>query len=99
MTTPTAHVGVAVDPPLLADLLVRLLKTPRRYVHRATTNSAHSCQIALITSAHENAVTAPVIVRLPDNKGNAGVGTITDAHGVTPVKIATVDDILAALER
>lgn len=93
------HIGIAVEPPLLADLLVRLMKTPRRYVHRADPASAHSCDVAVISSSYEQTVAAPLVLRLPDDEGNAGVATVTGPHGVTTVRIATFDDILAALER
>lgn len=96
-----ASVGIAVEPPLLADLLVRLLWTPDRPVHRHNPSDAparHTCDVAITSSCLEGTVTAPVAIRLPDDEGRGGWGSVVSGDQSSVVSIRSVDDLIALLD-
>ena len=93
------RVGVAVDPPLLADLLVRLLGTPERRVQRYNGRGLARLDLAVVSPAFEDALFAPVVIRLPGDHGDSGVGIVTTVDGDDPVVISDVDILLSMIGR
>ena len=92
--TGAARVGVAVDPPLLADLLVRLLSGPNRLLCRRKPSSLPlGCDVAIVSPSLEGSITAPRVIRLPGDEGSAGVGAVTTEEGSFPVAIGDVEAI------
>ena len=92
-----ARVGVAVDPPLLADLLVRLLSGPNLRLCRRPTSEPLGCDLAIVSPAWEGSITAPRVIRLPDDNGDVGMGAVTTEEGSFPVPIGDVEDISGLL--
>ena len=95
--TRTARVGVAVDPPLLADLLVRLLSGPSLRLCRILAFGPLSCDLAIVSPAWEGSIIAPRVIRLPDDNGDAGMGAVTTEEGSFPVPVGDVEDISGLL--
>lgn len=96
------NVGIGVEPPLLADLLRRLLWAPDRqvYVHRPSTGTGgRACDVAVTSRSLDDVVTAPVRIQLPDDEGVGGWGTMIVHDRCSVVSIRSVDDILALIER
>ena len=75
--TAAARVGVAVDPPLLADLLVRLLSGPNRLLCRRKSSGPLGCDVAIVSPSLEGSIIAPRVIRLPGDDDDAGVGAVT----------------------
>jgi len=94
-----ARVGVAVDPPILADLLVRLLTGPNRLVRRTPDLSQVRCDVAIVSPAHTGSISAPSVLQLPDDHGDAGIGGITTRSGFYRVPIRDVEDIESLIEK
>ncbi|MBT8246725.1 MAG: hypothetical protein KJN73_02855 [Acidimicrobiia bacterium] len=95
----TSRVGVAVDPPLLADLLVRLLGTSERRVQRYNGRGLANLDLAVISPAFEDALVAPVVIRLPGDHGDSGVGIVTTDGRDDPVVISDVDVLFRVIGR
>ncbi|MBT8479216.1 MAG: hypothetical protein KJO06_09870 [Gemmatimonadetes bacterium] len=96
--TRIARVGVAVDPPLLADLLVSLLSGPYRRLGRTWKRGQNRCDLAIVSPAHTGAVSAPRVICLPDDYGDAGVGRVTTVAGSFPIAIRDIGAIERLLE-
>lgn len=90
--------GVAVDPPLLADLLVRLLAGPNRLICRRKASGPIGCDLAIVSPSQEGAIRAPRTIRLPGDEGDAGVGAVTTEEGSIRVAISDVEAIGGLLE-
>ena len=88
-----AKIGVAVEPPLLADLLVRALWGPEREVSRHVGSSA--CDLAVVSPQLAGKLHAPSVICLPDDEGGSGWGTFATRTGARPVSIDGVDAIIA----
>jgi hypothetical protein len=96
--TRVARVGIAVDPPILADLLVSLLACPNRLLHRAMGRGLHRWDLAIVSPAHVGSISARSVIRLPDDHGDAGVGRVSTAAGSYPVVIRDIEAIESLLE-
>jgi hypothetical protein len=96
--TKVVRVGVAVDPPLLGDLLVSLLTGPHRRLDRTGTRLRDHWEAAIVSPAHAGRISAPYVICLPDDDGDAGVGTVTTATGSYPVAIRDVEAIESLLQ-
>ncbi|MDH3607345.1 MAG: hypothetical protein OER12_10175 [Acidimicrobiia bacterium] len=93
-----ARVGVAVDPPLLADLLVRLFDGPNRTIRRHPTSKPEGYDLAIVSPSHAPTLSAPCVIRLPDDNGGSGLGVVTTEAGWNPVSISDVADISILVE-
>jgi len=93
-----ARVGVAVEPPLLADLLVRLLSGPNLRLCRRPTSEPLGCDLAIVSPSWEESITAPRVIRLPDDHGHSGMGAVTTEDGSFPAPIGDVEAISNLLE-
>ena len=96
--TRVVRVGVAVDPPLLADLLVSLLASPHRRMALAWEGGQSRCDVAIVSPAHLGSISAPRIIRLPGDCGEAGVGSVTTVSGSFPVPIRSVEALKRLLK-
>ena len=94
--TRVVRVGVAVDPPLLADLLISLLAGPKRRTGRPGPRMA--CDLAIVSPAHAGSVSASRVIRLPDDHGDAGIGKVTTVSGSYPVAIRDVEAVERLIE-
>lgn len=89
-------VTVSVEPRLLGDLLVRLLATEQRQLSFKI-GEAHP-DIAIVSRRHATEVRAPVVIRLPDDEANAGLGSVTHDGVAEPVLIASIEAISRLLD-
>jgi hypothetical protein len=96
--TRNARVGVAVDPPLLADLLVRLLAGPNRLMRRTPDLSQCCCDLAIVSPAYTGPISAPSVIHLPSDHGDAGAGLVTTATGSYRVEIRDLEAIERLIE-
>ncbi len=91
-------VGVAVDPPLLADVLVRLLWRPEWRVHHHDGPATHTCDIAVITAGHQHDVNAPTVIRLPGADDRSESGSVVSPRKTRVVSIRSLEEVVALLE-
>lgn len=89
-------VTVSVEPPLLSDLLVRLLATEHREVSLDTGGA--DPDIAIVSQRHAERIKAPVVIRLPDDEANAGLGSVVRRGAPEPVLIASIEGLSWLLE-
>src|SRR5688572_13479407 len=103
MQSANRRVLVAVAPPLLAAVLARLLSAEERdvVIHGAGVGAAaeERFDIAVVTDFLPYGVLADSVVRLPDQLGNAGVGSVVTGGELRKVHIAEVSGLVELLER
>lgn len=97
--TRVARVGVAVDPPILADLHVRLLAGPNRLMLRTPDIGQSRCDLAIVSPTHTGSISAPSVIQLPGDHADAGVGAVTTAGGSYRVAIRDVEAIESLIEK
>ena len=91
------NVQVAVEPRLLSDLLVRLLASEERRLSFGVGGAEPD--IAIVSLRHAGEVQAPVVIRLPDDEGNAGLGSVAHRGVAEPVLIASIEAISRLLDQ
>ena len=91
------NVQVAVEPRLLSDLLVRLLTSEQRRLSFGVGGA--DPDIAIVSQRHVGKVRAPVVIRLPDDDGNAGLGSVSTRGVAEPVLIASIEAISRLLDQ
>ena len=92
-----ASVGIAVDPPLLADLLVRLLWRPDLEVHHHDPSTRLKYDIAVTSGGLRQGIAAGTVIRLPD-AGQAGWGSVVSSQMSHMARIQAVDDVIYLLD-
>ena len=90
------NVQVAVEPRLLNDLLVRLLASEQRRLSFGA--DGVDPDIAIVSLRHAGNVKAPVVISLPDDEANAGLGSVTHGGVAEPVLIASIEAISRLLD-
>ena len=85
------NVKVAVEPRLLNDLLLRLLGTEQRRVFSEVDRV--DADIAIVSEHHFEEMQAPVVIRLPDDEANAGLGAVVRRGVSEPVLIASIEGL------
>ena len=90
------NVQVVVEPRLLNDLLVRLLASEQRRLSFGVGGA--DPDIAIVSLRHAGKVKAPVVIRLPDDEANAGLGSVTHEGVAEPVLIASIEAISRLLD-
>lgn len=90
--------GVAIDPPLLADLLARFFEGSNRTIRRHQTSGPQRYDLAIVSPSHTPTLSAPCVIRLPDDNGGSGMGVVTTEAGSYRVSIRDVADIRILVE-
>lgn len=95
----TRRIMVAVNPRLLADTLVRALARPDvEVVLDPEDDRAGTYDLAVVSSALPPAITAEVVVTLPDPAAGTQ-GSITTVEGTEPAVLGDLASLLEALNR
>lgn len=90
--------GVLVEPPLLAGALSLVIAQAGVDDVVIDLRSGH-LDAAVVTDSPQEAMSADVVIELPDNEGGVGFGRVHTHDGVTDVAIGGVASILDLLDR
>ena len=82
---------------MLANVLTRLGVDEVVHIGTATPAGVHY-DAALTTAIRPADIAAPVVIKFPDQEGNAGIGEITDRKGMKTVAIVGLDTVLELLD-
>jgi hypothetical protein len=98
---PTSRVLVAVAPPLLAALLSRLLESGDVdvVVYEPGVVYADAFDVAIVTADVPSTVVAQAVIRLPDEAGNAGTGSVLTEDGLQSVYFSGINSVVDVLSR
>jgi len=100
VTNVPPRVGIIVEPALLAGALSLVIEQAGvdDVVPTVNLRSAH-LDAVVVTHGVEEAVSADVVIELPDAEGGVGFGRVRTRDGVTDVPIGGVASILELLDR
>jgi hypothetical protein len=97
------RVFVAADPPMLTDLLARVLDRPdlEIVVDRGHTIEVGTerFEVAVISGSLPPHIRAEVVIRLPDTLGGAGVAVVETEGRRRRVRVSDMTDLTRLLDR
>lgn len=95
------RVVVAVRPPMLAEVLSKVLGRPDLevvvYPERKLRRTPHF-DVAVVTGALPEGLAADIVIRLPEDTGPTGLGAVETSEGGEVVRLRGLPDLVELLD-